>query len=128
LANYKKLLLFHMDDDKAALIKSVCGGLGIRVVKIYRHQYGETIGALAGIPLYAMTNQPYRGEGFDREMMVMCGLPSDELDAFLAACRDAKIEPVRLKAILTPHNMAWPAARLYEELCREDRQMHHENQ
>lgn len=124
MASNKKLLLFNVDEDKAALIKSVCGGLGIRIVKIYQHQYGETIGALAGIPLYVMQNQTYHGDGFEKEMMVICGLNSDELDAFLAAYRDAKIPPIWLKATLTPHNMAWSAAQLYEELKREHTQMH----
>lgn len=124
MANHKKLLLFNVNEGKAALIKSVCGGLGIRIVKIYQHQYGETIGALAGIPVYAMQNRPYRGEGFEQEMMVICGLNSTELDEFLAAFRDAKIPPVWLKATLTPHNMAWSAAQLYRELEREHSQMH----
>ncbi|MBQ1554671.1 MAG: immunity protein 19, partial [Clostridia bacterium] len=81
LENNKKLLLFHMDEGKASLIKTVCHGLDIRVVKIYQPQYGEKIGALAGIPIYAMTNRPYTGDGFTREMMVICGLNGEELDA-----------------------------------------------
>lgn len=124
MASNKKLLLFNVDEGKAALIKSVCGSLGIRIVKIYQHQYGETIGALAGIPIYAMNHEAYRGGGFEQEMMVICGLNSDALDAFLAAYRDAKIPPIWLKATLTPRNMAWSAAQLYEELKQEHNQMH----
>lgn len=123
MSSNKKLLLFHMDEGKAALIKSVCDSLGIRMVKIYRHQYGEKIGALAGIPIYAMANRPYRGEGFEQEMMVICGLTDKELDAFLLAYRNANIPPVWLKATLTPHNMDWSAAQLYEALAKEHQQM-----
>ena len=123
MAGNKKLLLFHMDEGKASLIKTVCHGLDIRVVKIYQPQYGEKIGALAGIPIYAMTNRSYTGDGFTREMMVICGLTDKELDAFLLAYRNANIPPVWLKATLTPHNMDWSAAQLYQALVNEHRQM-----
>ena len=118
-----KLLLFNISESKAALIKAVCDGLSIRTVKVYRPQYGETIGALAGIPAFPMTNVPYSGEDFTQEMMVICGLSSDELDVFLAAWRDAGIPPVWRKAALTPTNRQWTAARLYGELDREHRFM-----
>lgn len=128
MAGNKKLLLFNMNEDKAALIKSLCAGMGIRIVKIYKHQYGEKIGALAGIPTFAMKNLPYRGDDFSQEMMVICGLNSRDLDEFLQAYRDAKIQPVRLKAALTPHNMQWSAAMLYNELAQEDASIHNSNQ
>ena len=127
MAGNKKLLLFNMDDDRAAIIKSLCAGMGINIVKIYKPQYGEKIGALAGIPIFPLENTPYRGEDFSREMMVICGLNSNDLDEFLKAYREAKIPPVRLKAALTPHNMVWSAARLYHELIREDASLHGEN-
>ena len=123
MPSQKKLLLFNISESKATLIKTVCDSLAIRVVKIYRPQYGETIGALAGLPAFPMTNVPYSGEDFTQEMMVICGLNSNELDVFLAAWRDAGIPPVWRKAALTPTNRQWTAARLYGELDREHRQM-----
>ena len=116
-----------MDENKTALIRTLCHNLNVRIIKIYRPQYGETIGALAGIPIFRLSNQPYRGEDFNffsMEMMVMCGFSSDELDAFLKAYRDAGIPPVWLKATVTPHNMNWTAAQLYRELAEEHRQLH----
>lgn len=123
----KKLLLFNMDEKKTALIRAICTNLNVRIIKIYRPQYGESIGALAGIPTFRLTNQPYRGEDFavfSMEMMVMCGFPPDELDAFLKAYREAGIPPVWLKATVTPHNIHWSAAQLYGELAKENRQLH----
>ena len=120
----KKLLIFNMDESKVSLIRTLCENLNIRLIKIFRPQYGETIGALAGISIFRLTNQPYRGEGFSMEMMIMCGFSSEELDVFLDAYRQAGIPPVWLKATLTPHNMNWTAAQLYNELSEEHRQLH----
>ena len=120
----KKLLIFNMDESKVSLIRTLCENLHIRLIKIYRPQYGETVGALAGIPIFRLSNQPYRGEDFTQEMMVMCGFSSEELDAFLKSYRDAGIPPVWLKATVTPHNMNWTAAQLYRELSEEHRQLH----
>ena len=113
-----------MDDNKTSLIRTLCANLNVRLVRIYRPQYGESIGALAGIPIYRLTNEPYRGEDFSQEMMVMCGFQSDELDTFLKAYREMGIPPVWLKATLTPHNMNWSGAELYRELAEEHRQLH----
>lgn len=113
-----------MDESKVSLIRTLCGNLNVRLIKIYRPQYGESIGALAGIPIYKMTNEPYRGDDFAQEMMVICGFQPDELDIFLKAYRQMGIPPVWLKATLTPHNMAWSAAQLYKELAEEHRQLH----
>ena len=113
-----------MDESKVSLIRTLCGNMNVRLVKIYRPQYGESIGALAGIPIYRLTNEPYRGEDFSQEMMVMCGFKPDELDIFLKAFRDAGIPPVWLKATVTPHNINWSADRLYNELANEHKQLH----
>ena len=120
----QKLLLFNMDEKKIALIRAVCANLNVRIIQIYRPQYGETIGALAGIPIFRLTNQPYRGEDFSMEMMILCGFSSEELDAFLKAYREAGIPPVWLKATVTPHNINWSAARLDRELAQEHKQLH----
>ena len=120
----KKLLIFNMDESRLSLIRAFCGSQNVRIIRIYRPQYGESIGALAGIPIYRLTNEPYRGEDFSQEMMVMCGFKPDELDAFLKAYREMGIPPVWLKATVTPHNMAWSADRLYRELAEEHRQLH----
>ncbi len=120
----KKLLIFNMDESRLSLIRTFCGSQNVRIIRIYRPQYGETIGALAGIPSFRLSNQPYRGEDFTMEMMVMCGFKPDELDIFLKAFRDAGIPPVWLKATVTPHNINWSADRLYNELANEHKQLH----
>lgn len=119
MSGNKKILLFNINAGKAALIKSVCGGMGIQTVTIYKNQYGEKIGALAGIKGFAPSMAVYGGEDFAAEMMILCGLTSKELDEFLEKYRDAKIPTVGLKATVTPHNISWSAAELYRELTQE---------
>ena len=122
--NRGKVLLFNVNEIKAALIASVCGGMGIRVVKIYKEQYGQKVGALAGMPMLPLTEEPYRGEAFELEMMVMCFLERNVLDAFLDAYHSAGIPAIDLKAMLTPSNATWSAAQLYKELEKEHQQLH----
>ena len=117
-----KILLFNVNEIKAALIASVCGGMGVRVVKIYQAQYGEKVGALAGMPMLPITGEPYRGEPFGQEMMVLCFFEKNGLDAFLDAYRSAGIPAIGLKAVLTPHNAGWSPAQLYRELEKEHQQ------
>ena len=124
MTNQGKILLFNVNELKAALIASVCGGMGIRVVKIYKEQYDQKVGALAGMPMLPQTEEPYRGEAFEREMMVMCFLERNELDAFLDAYHSAGIPAIDLKAMLTPSNATWSAAQLYKELEKEHQQLH----
>lgn len=119
MKNNKKILLFNIEPSKVALIKSLCGGMGIQPVTIYKNQYGEKIGALAGINGFAPSMTIYGGEDFSAEMMVLCGFSSDELDEFLQKYRDAKIPPIVLKAVATQHNISWSAADLYRELTQE---------
>ncbi len=56
--------------------------------------------------------------GLPGRMAVLCGL-DNELDVLLAAFSDAGAGPTCLKAVLTRHNRAWSASRLYMELSRE---------
>ena len=124
MTNRGKVLLFNVNEIKAALIASVCGGMGIRVVKIYKEQYGQKVGALACMPILPLTEEPYHGEAFEQEMMVMCFLERNVLDSFLDAYHSAGIPPIDLKAMLTPSNATWSAAQLYKELEKEHQQLH----
>ena len=55
-------------------------------------------------------------------MLVLCDL-QDQLDALLPELNRAGAGPDCLKAVLTSHNHAWSAVRLYEELWRERQAM-----
>ena len=74
--------------------------------------------ALAGIAISGKSSGAAIG-CFDDEMLVMCHMLSDQLDAFLRAMRECGMPPIALKAVLTPTNVTWNSLTLHDELSRE---------
>ena len=89
------LLAYQIDPGKLGKMQVVCLRLGIRVQAVDPADFGQTIGALAGV------------------------LPRDA-----AAPAAAHIPPVALKAMLTDTNAAWTAPALYAEIAKEHAAMH----
>ncbi len=138
----QKLLLIQIKEKKAAQIKALCEGLHIQAITVKPRDFGKSLGNLSvirgfgypsapggaishpaamsasqtGLPLAANQMPP-------AEMMVFCGIAPDALDTFLSAYREAGIEPVSLKAVVTPANIRWDVATLCRELLREQAQM-----
>lgn len=123
--NDKKVLLFGIAKERKKQMIALCRKLDISPVIVARGQFGETLGALAGIDGFSLTGKPYTGDNFSEEMLVFSGLSSDALDIFLEAYKETGMEPVPLKAVLTPHNIFWNARQLYAELEKE--MLHYKN-
>lgn len=114
-----KVLLFHVEKTKQKQIADLCRQLKIGSIIVPKRQYGESLGALAGIPGIPRKDIDYDQAELLREMLVFSGMDSGALDIFLEKYRKSGIEPVDLKAIITPHNIFWNVPVLYEELMRE---------
>ena len=128
MENNKKVLLFHVSGEKASQIKELCNKMQITVVPVKDSMWGQSLGSLAGIKGIAQSSPgssavPLSLAGASMEMMVFSGIPSNELDAFLANYREAGIPMIPLKAIITPYNIFWNAAQLYQELQKEHSQL-----
>ena len=112
------LLTYNLSGDTAAKLDVVCAAQGIRVRAVEPFEFALPIGALAGIPVS-------KGPGsmppsaFNDEMLVMCHMLSDQLDAFLRGMRAGGVPRIPLKAVLTPTNVSWDSLRLRDELARE---------
>lgn len=117
MTNNKKILLFHIGKEKNEKIKSLCQSLHIQTITVPKARYNDALGTLLNIGNFNFESLP--AEEFAMEMMVFSGLTSEDLDVFLQSYKDAGIAPVPLKAIVTPTNVFWSAARLYKELMRE---------
>lgn len=115
------VFLYNLDNPKGGQIKRLCLPLKIRVRTVPPGQYGERLAALAG--LEDPENNPWEGEAFSGEMLLMAHFPSGLFHTFLEGFRRKKIVPVALKAILTEHNAGWNSVQLYRELCEEHRAM-----
>jgi len=118
------LLTYNLKPGAEAGIDRICRDLGIRVRAVSPGEYALPIGALAGIPIAkAATHDALSIQRFDDEMLVMCHMLSNELDAFLKAMRAANVPRIALKAVLTPINVAWNSSDLHCELTREHTEM-----
>ena len=118
------LLTYNLKPGTAAGLGTICRDLGIRVRGVERDEYALPIGALAGIPATRPSNaDASTAPSFDDEMLVMCHMMSNELDAFLQAMREAGMPRIDLKAVLTPINVLWNSSDLHSELVREHASM-----
>ena len=114
------LLTYNLKPDTKAGLDRVCGILGFRVRAVEKAEYALPIGALAGIPVARpLDAKPPTATPFDDEMLVMCHMMSDELNAFLQAMKEEGLPGIGLKAVLTPVNVLWNSAALHTELARE---------
>ena len=114
------LLTYNLKPGTAAGLGRICRVLGIRIREVDRDEYALPIGALAGIPVARPSSaEASAAPPFDDEMLVMCHMMSNELDAFLQAMRESGLPRIGLKAVLTPINVLWNSADLHSELARE---------
>ncbi len=118
------LLTYNLKPSTVAGLDRICQDLGIRVRRVDHNEYALPIGALAGIPVARPSNaEAAAAPPFDDEMLVMCHMMSNELDAFLQAMREAGMPRIGLKAVLTPVNVLWNSTDLHSELAREHASM-----
>ncbi len=111
------LLMYNLSPARQGAVRMLCARLKIRARAVEASEYKEKLGALAGMA--EKRNEPFSGEPFADEMLLMAGFAPQTLDALLRAFRSYRVAPVALKAVLTPVNAEWDSVRLHEELLRE---------
>lgn len=118
----KQVLLFGFDDLRSILaLKGALDRFGAELIPVAKGDCHKTLSVLAGLEEAAPMDDdapPPPETGLPGRMAVLCGLDED-LEEVLPALSEAGAGPDCLKAVLTRHNRAWSAARLYMELCRE---------
>lgn len=134
----QKLLLIQIKEPKASQIRALCKRLDIRPVAVASRDFWKTLGSLAGVKGFAGSFTPEKALLHPAagaaaplaanlmppsEILVFCGMTSDDLDRFLETYRTAGIEPVGLKAVITPANIRWDVPTLCRELLREQAQL-----
>ena len=116
-APQKQLIAFSVTGSRRAALERVCREEGIRLTLAAPEDRQQTLAALCGMmPKKAAAPQ----QPFARELAILCGFDEAGLDGFLAAWKKTGLEPIRLKAVLTPANALWTAERLYREIAAED--------
>ena len=115
------LLASQIEPGTLGKMQVVCLRLGIRVQVVDPADFGQTIGALAGV----LPREPVAPAApLPGEMLVLAHFRPGMLEGLLQGFRAAHIPPVALKAMLTDTNAAWTAPALYAEIAREHAAMH----
>lgn len=113
------ILTFGLGKEKSRAIRSVAQKNGIYIKEISRKDYSQKLGTLAGIEGFSKEKINYDGPDFPLEMIVFSGIDSAQMDTFLADYKKTGVQPIPLKAIITPHNIFWSADTLFKELWKE---------
>ena len=115
----QKILLFSVAVQKVGKIEALCKKLGITVMQVDKSDYGQKLGAIAGVSGFKKDGTGYSGSDFPAEMLIFSGMNSSQIDVFLAEYKKSGIEPIGCKAIVTPDNVFWSAEKLFREILKE---------
>lgn len=116
-----------LGDGKSLLVENLCGSLGIHYIRLMERDRYRTIKEITvnienGVmPLngdFVIDNAQKAGAA-NQEILLFSNLTENKLDEFLSAYKTAGIEPVSLKAVVTPTNEKWTIEQLAEELMKE---------
>lgn len=120
----KETVLFinFQDTEKLQKVKFAEIPLKLRLVRVEKADYSQTIGYLAGQKDMEENPEKYEGTDLEQEMLVFAGLSNQKLDELLKAMRKAGVR-VNYKAILTETNCRWTVPELYHELAAEHETM-----
>jgi len=115
-----KTIFIHITNtNKLNSIKDLCSKLGIQIETIGNKDLGRSILSIisgdeklpAKIDIPLMYNMP--------DVMIFRGFDETELKSFLSEYKNAGIEKVALKAMVTPYNVVWTLYYLIEHLKEE---------
>lgn len=115
----KIIIIYNIKSEKLKKLEEICKSLNIRIKKVADTMLGQPVGFLAGVAGMKKTGSVYKGSGIADEMLIFADFDDGELDEFLKAYKDSGMEPVSLKAVITPDNVSWTFVELYNELVRE---------
>ena len=128
------ILLYNF--DSAAIrnkIKFLCIQSGIHIRVVEKQQYDVPIGILAcgkkeEMASFLRSEESESNASFDDPMLVFAGFTGTKLNQFLNAMYKQKIPRVKLKAMLTEHNVNWDSVTLHDELAKEHEAMNGNSQ
>lgn len=113
------ILTFGLGKEKLRAVHETAQKNGIQVKEISRKDYGQKLGTLAGIEGFSREKVTCEGPELPLEMMIFSGIDSAKMHTFLDEYKKTGVQPVPLKAIITPHNIFWTVETLFNELKKE---------
>lgn len=122
----QEMVLYYTPEQNGnvAKVKGVLVRMGIRIRNVSPQQISETVGALAGMPGFVLSEKEAEESLFiPEQMLVMHRFTSRRMDELLANLRKAGVPKIDLKAVVTPSNCTWSFYHLYEEIREEHEKM-----
>lgn len=114
------ILLFNFTDkprlDK--IIRAILP-LKVKIKKVNREDYMQSIGYLLGKKDIDPIEKKYDGPELDDEMLLLADMMDSQINQLLLSLRKAGVS-IKLKAVLTENNQYWNTLQLYEELKKEN--------
>ncbi|HIZ55319.1 MAG TPA: DUF3783 domain-containing protein [Firmicutes bacterium] len=115
------VLLYHLSEDtvRGKKIRDGLREMGIGIIDLSEEQLGEKLGYCAGMHGFSPAAEPYTGEVFPEEVMIMKDLSQSRLGRMFQKLQADGVELPGLKAMVTQYNKDWPLYQLFAELSRE---------
>lgn len=111
------LLCFNVSASKLPKLRMACMSAAVLLQVIPSESFPQPLGALCGL-MAPQADLPAPEAPFTGEMLVMANLSRPQAERLLSALRQSK-QRFPLKAVLTPTNVHWDCAKLYQELTAE---------
>lgn len=117
------VLLYNLGTDTAtgSKLAKVLENLNIEVKNITGDLLGEEVGYLAELDGFEASGEPYDGDSFDTQFMLMCNLGEALLDKVLADMKENNVT-VNHKAILTQYNRYYKFYELISDIQDEHKE------
>lgn len=110
-----RILFFSCSDEVQVQVRQILTPMRISPVFVPGNKTHLTLGELESGRWGDTVSE---ASDFAEPFLVMCGLTDKQMNRFLMELRRHEV-PIGLKAVLTPTNRKWNAAKLYLELSRE---------
>ena len=130
----QNIYLYISNKEKLNAIEKLCESLKIDVISIGYLDLNRTVLDIIAAQPVMSNNKTNINGGTDSkvpplflmpEIILFSGFNEGALKGFLAAYRQAGIEKVALKAVITPYNITWTLYDLIEHLKEESAQDPH---
>ena len=123
-------VLFYTDNlKKEKQIKELCRSLGLVTRAIKKQDIKKPVGSICaqgGIKGSSLLIKEEKAKAPDKynlpELIIFSGLSDEGVYKFLEEYKKSEIEPVGLKAVVTPTNISWS---LYELVCELEKERKH---
>ena len=126
----EKIILANiLDNSKSLAVVKLCRRLNINFKRIEQQDVNKSVASIINLKnkvfSEVLPQNDIKAPIFYvlPEIMIFSGLSDNELDEVLKEYKKDEIDPISLKAVVTPYNMYWSLYTLVEELKREKREI-----